>query len=532
MKTTIRLVLALVCGGIYYSSWGQAFPNDLYANSVWCRAMDDGGLFFDDENIRHGYGILDTNGLSQPLIFNSALWFGVITDEGEERVAIGGGYQTEKDVFKGPVSNNNSYNSVEYQSDYSPAIWKVTRAEIIYHIEHYTESDYIVPSSILNWPANGNSALGIADNQAPYIDVNEDGYYTPAEGDYPRIKGDAVAYMILNDVAESHTFTPGNPIGIEVHLMLYQYRSSDYIDSSTFLNVRVINRSVTDYVDSRMAFALDADIGCPENDYCGSDSLGDMLYFYNGMVNDESCNGSYGFGENPPAFGVKSLNYSCNVSVVYVRVGVGGQDTISYVPNYWEYMGGIWQNGYPFHYSGVNGGNGLTSTHTFTGNPVTGEGLSEVSIGNPMGDRRGYIAISTGGLLSGEEKSWDLAFIMNRRGDHLDNVAGLLEYSDSVQLFYSTEIANDNGVHDLPGMMPVPESGDLLVYPNPATNVVTVSLGDMEGDQVQILSGIGQVIEQVAIEEGMNSIMIDLESHGQGIYFIRFGSRTKKVVLQ
>lgn len=511
--------------------FGQFSTHDLNANSVWCRGMDNGTLFFEDEFITHGYGILDTNGVSNSLAHFSALWFGAKTFDGEQRVAIGNGYQSQRDLFRGPISLNNSYASEDYQHAYSPSIWKISKEEISYHVEHFSDPNYEAIHSILNWPANGNVELGIASNQAPFVDVDLDGVYNPLVGDYPRIKGDAVVYMIINDVAQPHTYTSGNSLGIEVHMMLYQYHADNYIDSTTFLNVRVVNRSEIDYAEFRMGYDIDGDIGCREDDYCGSDSLGNMIYFYNSSNIDYGCLGNYGFGENPPAFGVKSMNYDCAVSVVYSRIGYGSHDDETYTPNYWDYMNGVWQNGYPFHYSNANSNNGLTSTHTFTGNPFNGQGETEVSNQNASGDRKGYIAINLNQLNSGEEKKWDLAFIMNRQGNYLENVQGLLDYSDSVALFYESQILNDDGLL-YSSDATLESDNSLFVYPNPTNSAVTVHWAHISSPSLRIFSSQGYVAYETMITEGETFKQLDIEHLNSGLYFVEFGGKSRKLILQ
>jgi hypothetical protein len=60
--------------------------------------------------------------------------------------------------------------------------------------------------------------------------------YNPADGDYPEIRGDEAVYAIMNDKSRD---TMGFGMGIEIHLMVYQYLDGTFLDNTTFLNYRV-----------------------------------------------------------------------------------------------------------------------------------------------------------------------------------------------------------------------------------------------------------------------------------------------------
>ena len=52
---------------------------------------------------------------------------------------------------------------------------------------------------------------------------------------------------------------------------------------------------------------MDGDIGYYGDDYIGSDSSRNMMFFYNGDAFDEGGGGTLGYGDNPPAVGLVSL---------------------------------------------------------------------------------------------------------------------------------------------------------------------------------------------------------------------------------
>ncbi|MDB4082974.1 hypothetical protein N9502_01770 [Vicingaceae bacterium] len=91
-------------------------------------------------------------------------------------------------------------------------IVRVTRQEVISHQANYNQIGYIMPEGIKNWPAFGDTTLGVSKDLAPFFDANNNGCYDPQNGDYPVIKGDEALYWINH---------PTNPnLKFEYHWMM------------------------------------------------------------------------------------------------------------------------------------------------------------------------------------------------------------------------------------------------------------------------------------------------------------------------
>lgn len=59
---------------------------------------------------------------------------------------------------------------------------------------------------------------------------------------------------------------------------------------------------------------------------------------------------------------------------------------------------------------------------------------------------------------------------------------------------------------------------DVIIYPNPFLNVVTVDLGNLESAKIKIINAFGQVMLSEEIEKRSNQLnLIDLSS---GTYFV------------
>lgn len=133
--------------------------------------------------------------------------------------------------------------------------------------------------------SRGDITLGVADQLAPFVDQDGDGVYEPLDGDYPDFSGDEVVYVIQND----ESYQPQlDALGIELHLMFYQFNTTGYLGETTFLNVRAFNRSTTSYTDYRQSIYADFDIGNYGDDYFGSSVANNMMYGYNGDLFDKT----------------------------------------------------------------------------------------------------------------------------------------------------------------------------------------------------------------------------------------------------
>jgi ELWxxDGT repeat protein len=83
-----------------------------------------------------------------------------------------------------------------------------------------------------------------------------------------------------------------------------------------------------------------------------------------------------------------------------------------------------------------------------------------------------------------------------------------------------------------------PVAAEIKVYPNPATDFVSVDISENEmGGTLNLLSSSGQLVRNASIMEGETSIRLELQGLPKGIYLVRWEQKdgvvvTKKVVLQ
>ena len=300
-------------------------------------------------------------------------------------------------------------------------IVKVSKSEIQTHKLSYSQPGYTMPYGIIEWPAVGDSTLGIAKDLAPFFDENSNGCYDPQNGDYPIINGDEAIYWI------NHPVNPNSEL--EYHWMMYGFNrpSNKNLDQSIFVQYTIVNRAHIAYDSLKVGLYVDGDLGNAVDDYVGSDSLNNILYFYNGDSFDESTGGNNGYGKTSPALGVKFLSDSME-NLMYYNSGTGGNGDPQTAQHWLGYMNSTWKNGRHVKYGGdgfdINSQavSNINTTHMFTGNPVALTGWSELNPGgglprNAQGDRRLFGSIPYFSLQPNERKTIEVVVGYGRTSD-------------------------------------------------------------------------------------------------------------------
>lgn len=271
------------------------------------------------------------------------------------------------------------------------------------------------PSSITNWPGN-NYQSGYDFNLAPYKDVNGDGVYNYADGDYPwfdikkelscgndrtvTLYGDQNYWWVFNDKGNIHTETGADPIGMEIRSQAFAFSTNDEVNDMTFYNYELINQGTQTLYNTFFGQWADPDVGFSNDDFVGCDVQRGLGYAYNGDNFDEAGNGQAGYGANPPAVGIDFFQgpfqdndnidnpLTTNISdaidslgIPYAGIGIGYGDSVVdnerfgmrkflyYFRNdqtplpaqgeptngtaYYRYLQGIWLDGTPFYYGGT-----------------------------------------------------------------------------------------------------------------------------------------------------------------------------------
>ncbi|PWH87215.1 T9SS type A sorting domain-containing protein [Brumimicrobium oceani] len=526
IKTTLIAISILFVNSLN----AQINSSTLDHNNVSAKISDAGTFFYDFVNQQNGYEIPKGSGLSP--IYTTQFWFAAVDSQGDIHFVQGGMPNQGSDVFNGPISDPGTYNTPEYQAKWGNSIWSICQTDIDNFILTYEcnldpNCNEVYPltneaiMTINNWPAHGDDNSGQSYYLAKFFDNNGDGSYNPMAGDYPIIKGCCATYMIQNDAAESHSYTNTDSVGMEIHYMFYQYKTWDYLNDVTFIDISAINKSNINYPEFIHSIAVDADIGNPEDDYFGSDSLKNLSYFYNADNDDEDTQQSLGYGVNPPAIGIVSLNKDMTSSLPYEGFGLT-------VPQKWNLMNGLKTDG-----SLWLNPNGNPTKYVFSGNPNIASEWSALSINHPIKEAKALSSINIGSFNIGDTMKQSFAITYARNGNHLENVQSIIDLASDVQLFYDNEsdIPCTNGTTNLEEQ----ENFNVSISPNPSTGTVNINNYNKNLLSISVLDFQGKVILERFFSSESN-IDVDLSNQNSGIYFFHLRTESlnliRKVIIQ
>ena len=211
----------------------------------------------------------------------------------------------------------------------------------------------------------------------------------PTDGQgQPLILGRQTLWTVCNDANPlSHSLIAGSsqPLGVEVRQLIWAYDDTER-DKIIYFEYRLYNKGANDISDFYISFWLDPDLGNPEDDLTGCDTLSDIYYCYNANDSDAV------YGNPAPAIGTK-LVYGPVVpspgdTAIFFRTkkpgfrNLGMSSFISY-PNgddpqsaqeSYNIMQGLNRNGTPL----ANG-----TRFNYPGDPVAGTGDTQVVADNP-----------------------------------------------------------------------------------------------------------------------------------------------------
>lgn len=493
-------------------------------NNISAKVRSDGKLFDGQFEVPKASG--------KHSIYTANIWIGGLDAGGQLHVAAQTYAQNGADFFYGPVATN--YTSSPYPTNYNK-VWKVNKSTITSHIANYTTSGYVVPASIANWPAHGNVANGEAANLAPYIDVNSNNIYDPANGDYPQIRGDQAIFYMVNDDKQAHAETGGQKFGIEIHGMAYSFagETDSALNQTVFVNYKIYNRSVNNYDSVYFGSWSDMDLGDYADDYVGSDSILNMYYTYNSDNNDGTGT-SPSYGTAAPAQGTIFLNNPISKFIYYNNdVTVTGNPGVA--TEYYNYLRGRWKDGTPVTFGGNGYGGTTPADFMFSGKPEVPSGWTEVESGNTPGDRRGIMSAGPFTLPVGGVICVDLAYPFARdySGSNLTSLGILRERAQNIQAFYDNQGYQCTFLTGV-GTRPILDN-NFNIYPNPASQSITVQAGkENQIDKVILYSIEGKIIFEKLIGAENNLTTIDIQNLSSGIYILECitenGSTKMKVI--
>lgn len=356
-----------------------------------------------------------------------------------------------------------------------------------------------IPQEIADWPAHGDTNMGEAYYLAPFVDVNNDGHYVPADGDYPKIKGDEAIYTIFNDV---NGRTTGKGLGVEVHSIIYGYKTGGIEDSILFREYKIVNRSNKDYTDAYLSIFADFDLGNPTDDLAGTEISANSIYCYNADADDE---GPWGFGQNLASCGMRMLqgptatlfdgvdndkdgcvdavrNVSGNCIAeslngvreqillsgsMYFNNTSGVQGNPGTPLDYYNYMKSLWKNGNnliietPSGFGSIQNGDGFVSSNTGTPTMYYYPGDSYDTIGayepsmpvswfeapNNQNDKRTLANAGPFSINAGQEFKITTAYVWARKPGHANSLPTIVNRLSNLDVAYNNQPVRSVGLN-------------------------------------------------------------------------------------
>ncbi|MEI6433927.1 MAG: T9SS C-terminal target domain-containing protein [Bacteroidota bacterium] len=292
-------------------------------------------------------------GSKKTSMFSFSLWIGGIDINNNLKLAAyrygqGTGIPShvKNDYWPGPLTvDGTAAIDAETCAEYDK-LYPMSRAEVQEFLAWWDNKaeypNYVIPKTILEWPAHGKKSKGQAYYLAPFMDVSGEGDYDPKMGDYPYydlanrlcpaylkpgeriarakiknggvsdtmgilvdqvLKGDQTLWSVYNDKGNYHSETTGEPIGMEIRAQYFAFATNDEINNMTFYSYEIINRSTYTLTGTYFSQWVDPDLGYANDDYVGCDVNRGLGYCYNGTPIDGTGQ-SYAYGSNPPAVGV------------------------------------------------------------------------------------------------------------------------------------------------------------------------------------------------------------------------------------
>lgn len=303
-------------------------------NNVRTRVEAQGIWWIDRPNGAPDYEV--PKGSNSFALFAGGLWLAG-TDVNGQLKAAASLFGNGVDYYTGPLDTIGTAEITDVTCAAYDKFFEITRAEVAQFVAFKNAEangtaaqdfpGYQVPTTILDWPGNGNTSIGEATRLAPYVNVGGDDSYEPDLGDYPfydlagnvdcrenrenrsisgrrPLFGDKTYFWIFNDKGNLHTETNAPSIGMEIHGQAFAFATNDEVNDMTFYNFELINRSTFTLTNTYFASYVDPDLGNPADDFVGCDVVRGLGFCYNGDDDDQSVSGQTGYGTTPAAIGI------------------------------------------------------------------------------------------------------------------------------------------------------------------------------------------------------------------------------------
>ncbi len=466
-----------------------------------------------------------------PLISLIQPWFADYTNQDIKRVSGNMSLYEGSDFVYGPLADNYSGN---YGEKYYRT-WKLSKQEVQYHINNWSDSDYQIPEMILNWPSQETVYLGERYEGADFVDYNDNGIYDPENGDYPKIRGNEAILYIVNDgrYRNRGEGPPMDSLNVDVYTMIYAFDrpETDYFNNTFFIKYKVVNKSNVDYEDFKIGLYADADFENYESYsnnimYIACDTLLNTFYSYPGMNINQSQSQ---WPTKPPIALFSLLNNNLDKFTEVVSVG-GSYDAFD---NYssqkkYHYLSGTWDENllYPRPFWSLN----APLNYVYPSHPM--DFGADNSIGNPnfysYNPAQMLGTTDSHTILKGDSKEFEYAiqFYYHPESGYAESIDGALaNVADLIQCYHKDSIPGGGSFTGVNENLKIKESG-ILIYPNPARTTLNIQTNLNNLETYRIYSLQGQLLEDSKFEK-----QIPIQHLPPGFYFLQLMGENGKMEL-
>lgn len=296
-------------------------------------------------------------------------------------------------------------------------------------------------------------------------------------GSSPLLRGDLHLWTVFTDAATIPPRTPvsrfgsGPPIGVDATLSAYAFNRTGFASEAAFLEYRLVHRGATTLDSAWFGVFLDplSNLGFLYTSY---DTVQDLEIHYR----PRDFNAFY--GASGPALGLLWLRGPRNVTAPPLRptsyvVYPNGADP----RNVADCLGSM-RSVRPFLGPMIDPTTGQPSRYWSTGDPVTGTGWVDTTIGHP----HTVIAAGPFRFAPGDTQEVAVALLVARGSTRLESVSRLREHAAAAAAAWAEGFVN------LPPSPPPPEPPRTpgRVWPNPAVQSAAIGWTALPGEPIQV----------------------------------------------
>ncbi|NPD46846.1 Ig-like domain-containing protein [Lentimicrobium sp. S6] len=457
-------------------------------------------------------------------------WMADYTNQEIKRVSGNASVYDGADFVSGPLADDYS---AEYQEKYYRT-WKVSKEEIQYHMSNWSNSVYQIPESILSWPSQQTIYNGVSYEGAEYIDVNENGFYDPENGDYPKIRGDEAVLYIVNDgrYRNGEYGPPLDSLCVDIYTLVYAFNrpDSEYFNNTFFIKYKVVNKSSINYEDFKLGLYAKnkyGNIGSSERNklFIACDTQLNTFYSYPGL--NIAPSESY-WPNKPPITLFSILNQNLDKFTEVVTGHSMWPDNYSANKRY-HYLNGTWDENlnHPYPCWSLN----APIDYVYPDHPLdfgADNSLSNQNICYSDSDAQ-MLGVSGSHILSsGESMTFEYAiqFYYHPESGYGESIDGALNsVADLLECYQNDSVPGGGSFTGINEQMEK-TAAEVSIYPNPARTTLYIQTENKDFETYRIYSLHGQLLE-----ESNYNIEISIQHLPPGFYFLQLMGKNGKMEL-